>query len=260
MIKKLALIVAASAFSFSAYAQTIATDNASQPEYTSDTWAAGDNGGSGFGAWTTVTQGFIGSSTQNGGTSLGIDTAGVSFGLFSNTNATGLAEAIRPFGSALTPGQTFSLDFDNGFVAGTGSQGFSLLSGTQVRFEFYFQAGGTNTYKIDGLTIQETAHGFTADGMQTSLTLTSADTFSFTVTYNSGTPTTETFTGTLDGTSGAAIDNFRFFNFNPTGVTDTNDSTAYFNSPTVVPEPSSLSLLAGPAILGAWFFVRRRRA
>ena len=27
-----------------------------------------------------------------------------------------------------------------------------------------------------------------------------------------------------------------------------------------VPEPSSLSLLAGPAILGAWFYVRRRRA
>ena len=27
-----------------------------------------------------------------------------------------------------------------------------------------------------------------------------------------------------------------------------------------IPEPSSLSLLAGPAILGAWFFVRRRRA
>ena len=29
---------------------------------------------------------------------------------------------------------------------------------------------------------------------------------------------------------------------------------------TVVPEPSTVSLLAGPAILGAWFFVRRRRA
>jgi hypothetical protein len=29
---------------------------------------------------------------------------------------------------------------------------------------------------------------------------------------------------------------------------------------TVVPEPSSLSLLAGPALLGAWFYVRRRRA
>jgi hypothetical protein len=29
---------------------------------------------------------------------------------------------------------------------------------------------------------------------------------------------------------------------------------------TVIPEPSSLSLLAGPALLGAWFYVRRRRA
>jgi hypothetical protein len=28
----------------------------------------------------------------------------------------------------------------------------------------------------------------------------------------------------------------------------------------VVPEPSSAALLAGPAILGAWFFIRRRRA
>jgi hypothetical protein len=28
----------------------------------------------------------------------------------------------------------------------------------------------------------------------------------------------------------------------------------------LVPEPSTLSLLAGPALLGAWFFIRRRRA
>ena len=28
---------------------------------------------------------------------------------------------------------------------------------------------------------------------------------------------------------------------------------------TTVPEPSSLSLLAGPALLGAWFYIRRRR-
>jgi hypothetical protein len=48
----------------------------------------------------------------------------------------------------------------------------------------------------------------------------------------------------------------------------TNEGTRFLNngganysaSFTVVPEPSSLSLLAGPAILGAWFFVRRRRA
>ena len=38
------------------------------------------------------------------------------------------------------------------------------------------------------------------------------------------------------------------------------DTGAFAANFTVVPEPSSLSLLAGPAILGAWFFVRRRRA
>ncbi len=48
----------------------------------------------------------------------------------------------------------------------------------------------------------------------------------------------------------------------------TNEGDQYLNAGganykaifTVVPEPSSLALLAGPALLGAWFFVRRRRA
>ena len=42
-----------------------------------------------------------------------------------------------------------------------------------------------------------------------------------------------------------------------TTITDGGPYTATF---TVVPEPSTLALLAGPAILGALFFVRRRRA
>ena len=45
--------------------------------------------------------------------------------------------------------------------------------------------------------------------------------------------------------------------FSGGALLDTGTFSANF---TVVPEPSSLSLLAGPAILGAWFFVRRRRA
>ena len=39
-----------------------------------------------------------------------------------------------------------------------------------------------------------------------------------------------------------------------------NGGSNYQATFTVVPEPSTVSLLAGPAILGAWFFVRRRRA
>ena len=33
----------------------------------------------------------------------------------------------------------------------------------------------------------------------------------------------------------------------------------YNNTATPVPEPSAISLLAGPMLLGAWFFVRRHR-
>ena len=60
-----------------------------------------------------------------------------------------------------------------------------------------------------------------------------------------GTYTFEVF-GSADTTAGP-----RFYS---------NNAANYSASFTVVPEPSSLSVLAGPAILGAWFFVRRRRA
>ena len=39
-----------------------------------------------------------------------------------------------------------------------------------------------------------------------------------------------------------------------------NGGANYKATFSVVPEPSSLTLLAGPTLLGAWFFVRRRRA
>ncbi len=45
----------------------------------------------------------------------------------------------------------------------------------------------------------------------------------------------------------------RYLNGNPPG-------SNYIATFSVVPEPSSLALIAGPALLGAWFFLRRRRA
>jgi hypothetical protein len=50
-------------------------------------------------------------------------------------------------------------------------------------------------------------------------------------------------------------------NSNPAvGIFDSNGGANYTANFTVVPEPSTLSLLAGPALLGGWLFLRRRRA
>ena len=57
------------------------------------------------------------------------------------------------------------------------------------------------------------------------------------------------FAGTTNGLGGA-----------PTNIFLNNGAANYKATFSVVPEPSSLTLLAGPALLGAWFFARRRRA
>src|SRR5258706_5426102 len=84
---------------FKAPAILIGLDNASNPPY-ADGWQTGDNGGTGLGPWTLVSNGnanqtgfFIGSSANNGNAPSGnIDVAGKSWGLYSNTNFT--TEAI----------------------------------------------------------------------------------------------------------------------------------------------------------------------
>src|SRR5689334_17143483 len=80
---------------------TPASDNASNAAY-SDGWTTGDNGGTGFGAWT-LTDGDGGHYV--GATGLGNNT----FGLF-NTFQTTTTDAVRPFTGSLGAGQTFSID------------------------------------------------------------------------------------------------------------------------------------------------------
>ncbi len=260
MIKTFGLgILTLALTAFAAQAQ-IASDDASQATY-QDGWTTSDNGGFGFGAWTVLNQNFIGSSTTNGpsGTSLGIDVAGKSFGLFSNVGAPALAQAARPFATNLSIGQTFFMDFDNGTVGPGGQVGFALRNASNNSlFQFTF-SGGDNFYVIDSATTQITAHGFTADGMTTSFTLLSATTFQFSIRFNDNS-TTETFTGSL-AAPGGAITNFRLFATNPNDTNSPASKTdVFFNNMIVVPEPSSLALLTGPALLGGWFFLRRRRS
>lgn len=245
--------------SLAAYAAAPANDNAAQAPY-QDGWTVGDNGGSGFAPWSTVNSGLIGSSITNGpgGSSAGIDTVGVSFGLFSNTGNPVFAQAVRPFSSSLAIGETFLMSFDNGTVGADGSVGFALRNASNNSlFQFYI-LGGQNSYTIDsGSGPQQTAHGFTAGGLNTLFTLTSATTFSFSIQFNDN-AAVETFTGTLTN-PGGAITNVRLFAVNPNGTANP-ESNVYYNNLQIVPEPSSFALMAGPAILGAWFFVRRRRS
>ena len=75
----------------------------------------------------------------------------------------------------------------------------------------------------------------------------------------------QTTDGSVNLLNGLAPGNYDFVVFGSATTTQgdrfySNNANNYTATFTVVPEPSSLSLLAGPAILGAWFFVRRKRA
>jgi hypothetical protein len=238
-----------------ARAALLASDTASDPAYAGGNYA-GLNGGTGFGAWSVSGSGgtFIGDSSNNGTSPSGnINTSLRSFGFYGG-NGTPVGEtAVRPLIGNLLVSQIIKADFDNGFIDTGFADGISFGNASGARFTFQFP-GGASTYQVIGSTTQNTTHTFTADGMRTSFTLTGADTYSFTVTYNTGTPTSETFTGTLGGTSGSGIDRITLFNNQNHGNPAWD---AYANSLSVTPEPGTLGL-AGFAALG--LLARRRRA
>jgi hypothetical protein len=180
---------------------------------------------------------FIGDSTAGSGD---INSGGVSFGVYANPS-TAFADAVRGFGSTLSVGQTFSLDIAVNFR--NGNKGFSLFDGgTEI---FNLNVGGDD-YTINGSSLS-LAYSATAvfDLSFTQTTLTSG-TYSVSIGSNDF---TNSYTGLASG--------FKLYN------SGTDDGSAannlYFNNLAIVPEPSSLALLAGPALLGAWFFARRRR-
>src|SRR5262249_2614719 len=111
------------------YPSASANDNAGN-----DNIGSGNNGATGFPAWSNPQPGggggvFTGTSTANANTlSPGIDTSSKSWGMYCNGSTVGanfsrmtrLFTAGTTSSSAMQPGQTFTLDMDNGFVTTSG--------------------------------------------------------------------------------------------------------------------------------------------
>lgn len=244
-----------------AHAAALASDVASDPAY-DDGWTTGDNGGTGFGAWTLGTIGsggaaghFIGDSSNNaGGGSGNINTAGESFGLYAEPGM--VSEAFRPFTGALSVGQIFLIDFDNGWVDVGGTVGLGLQnSAGQNRIEFFF-IGGQTTYKIQhGTTQTDTGVGFTGDGLKLEFALTGVDTMNVVIKNTSGTTLASFSSLALGGDAGSGIDRVRLFN---AGAGAGSNHDAFYNSLQIIPEPTT-GLLVGLGVMGA-MLLRRRSA
>jgi len=196
---------------------------------------------------TTGSRGKRGNDINNGGLAWGITAL----------NST-LANAIRPFSSALTTNQTFQIDMDNGNITTGGSVGFSLEnSSAQAVWQYYF-TGGSNTYTINAATVSGPAPpNFTRDGMRLTFSLTSPapirSAFLRIRGGSAGVGTTTTYTGALlNPGGGQAITSVRLFNFNAGSGTNNN---AYFNNTIISASASDNAANSGYSTPGTTFRV-----
>jgi hypothetical protein len=275
MIKKLAAgILAVGLLTGGAYAAAPAFDSAADSTYDS-TWSDGQNGGTGFGAWS-LTGGssagsYMGDSSQNGTPTSGdINTAGRSWAEYAFGGQT--ASAVRPFTSGgpnsditLAVGQGISLAFDNGFIQDGGTVGFGLQnsSGTN-RFEFYYIGNdSTDSYKININGTQfnlDPQIGFTTNGFSEITFMQGAsNSWSLTVTENSPSGTTTYSSADFADLAASDISQIRLFDFNSGDSGGGQGFNAMFNSLAVVPEPAGWILFLVPAVLGTLLLRRRRR-
>ncbi|MDW8311071.1 MAG: hypothetical protein RMK20_16990, partial [Verrucomicrobiales bacterium] len=243
-----------------------ASDNACSGYSGGGDWT-GVNGGSGFGPWTGKTTGggggfFRGSSLGNAGGSSGgnINTScsgNFSWGMYAagSTPGTHFARVSRPFTAGSTPtnilqvGQIFAIDFDNGYIASGGSQGFALQNSSgQDVLQFRF-LGGSCCYQINGSSPSPTI-GFTGNGLRVRVILTSPTNCTVQVQTPNTSTSTNTYTGValLNPTGGRAISQVQLF---VDGSGAGSDYDAFFNSMSIscpafsVTAPSPQTVCAG---------------
>lgn len=232
------------------HAANMAFDSAADPAY-SNGWMNGSNGGYGFGPWILTGVGtnyefVIQSSTVNGdGDSNGdgdIDTGGYSWGLA--VGDASIAFAIRPFtGGDLSPGQTFSVDFDFGYHYDPSKSGmlvgfFDSSLGADV-FGIYVRTNSTTLFYTDALNdLTPIPVGNNDEGFRLIFFMTGLTNYQATIVSK--------LTGSSYGWSGTLSNAPAYFVAQnasvETGSTD-NPYRLFINSMEIVPEPRMLSLI-----------------
>jgi hypothetical protein len=251
--------------------QIIAFDSASNPTY-SGGWSAGQNGGSGFGAWS-----FNGTDPTPAGTYQGISSAsslGTAWTVLANSSSTGLGNAGRSINGGLQAGQTFQAIIQNPINnAGIYTyRGFDILftSGTDnvapgdntsaLRLQVFDYFNPSMNFGIsDGTGSHPTgvsAITTGASGMILDLIVGQGNAYALTLAPQSN-PNSPYLTQT--GTLASSIDYVDFRNYNATsgGLNDPGNNISISTMEVIVPEPSALALGG----LGAMSFmlVRRRK-
>jgi len=241
-----------------------AADYATDPTY-SGGWAAGQNGGYGFGAWS-----FNGTDPTPAGVYQGMSSSspiGTSWTLATHSDTTGLANAGRAITGGLLPGQIFSTTIDNPtpshffrgfdilFTSGpdnnAGGNNTAALRASVFNYGSTTwginDAGGSSSTGINQATVA-------AAGMRFDLTLTSATTYSLTLTpLNGATPYTHS--GTLAGP--ISYVDFRLWDGASGGPNDTANNFGISYMTISVPETSTLAFV-GLGFGGLLFFRRRK--
>lgn len=237
------IIVSSSAL----HAATVFTDNAGN--YTTGSgWITGSNGGSGFGAWTLTSSGNAGFFPGDPGSAGISGMSTTSFGLYAKPVSSGaFATAERSFVNPLGVGDSFSFQWGINWDSKGGNKGFVISSGATELINV--NNAGTSDITINNNNV---GFGYGTAAMTWTITRTSATNLQVDATNRDG---GAAYSGNITIGGTAAPSSFKFY---ASEMDDGDNRQPYFNDLkiTVVPEPSSLSLLA----LSGLALLRRRRA
>lgn len=182
-----------------------ANDSAINTAY-SGGWTNGANGGTRWGGgWQLSASGSSGFFLATNEANLVIGPK--AWGLWANTNQSGIVDAGRAFVDRLHEGDVFSFKFQNNWITTGSSIGFGLRNYyNENLFEFLFIGGGTNYVVNDGLgTGRPTGIPWTGSGLNLSFELTSPTTYKLTA-------NSSVFTGELASANELMIRQFRAWN------------------------------------------------